>query len=231
MVVAGAGFAPFFFEKSFQFINQLTKGITQVGGNIVSGDTFAKSFSLGSIDVFGLLLFDVVLLALLIKVLLQNALRWWDLFTLCAISPLALTSWIFDRHSHLFRQWWSSIKRLGVVQLVYATFVLLIGVFLVGTRFVSPDNYFLRLLVIIGSLMRLANPPQFILSYTRGHDINDSFNNLKRRGKGIFDTLTLKNVTPYRFIKNHLANIKARELKIGELRQKHGRRFVDDLLK
>lgn len=231
VVVAISGFAPFLFEKSFQFINKLTKGITELGGNSLTGKTFAQSFSVGSIDVLGLLLFDVILLALMIKILLQNGKRWWDLFVLSAISPLALTSWIFNRHSHLFRQWWNNIKRLSLVQLVYALFVLFIGLFLLGTRFIAPDNYILKLIIILGSLLRLASPPQFILSYTRGEDINDMYDNTKRTGKKIVDTLTLRNIKPINLIKSKITQSKTHKLnRIADLRKKHGRRHVKDLL-
>jgi hypothetical protein len=227
VVVAVSGLAPFIFEKSFQFINQLTKGIVKMGGAELTGETFKSTFQLGSMDVFGLLLFDVVLIALLIKILLQNGKRWWDLFCLSATSPLALTAWVFDRHSHFFTQWWNSVKRLSLVQLVYATFILLIGLFIYGTRFIAVDNWIIKLLIILGGLYRLANPPQFVLSYTRGDDISDTINDYKKTAKGLKKTLDARNYHPVRILAKQIVAPKIK----SELRVKHGKRFVDDLIK
>ena len=131
----------------------------------------------------------------------------------------------------MFRQWWNNIKRLSLVQLVYALFVLFIGLFLLGTRFIAPDNYILKLIIILGSLLRLASPPQFILSYTRGEDINDMYDNTKRTGKKIVDTLTLRNIKPINLIKSKITQSKTNKLnRIADLRKKHGRRHVKDLL-
>src|SRR5690606_16057453 len=126
----------------------------------LSGETFADVFKIGTIDVLGLFLFDIVLIALLIPILLQNGRRWRDLMCLAAVSPFALASWIFDRHEHFFNQWWSNVKRLSLVQLVYALFILMLGLFIYATRFMSPDAWLIKILIISGGLFGLANPPQ-----------------------------------------------------------------------
>ncbi|WP_349774045.1 conjugal transfer protein TrbL family protein [Lederbergia lenta] len=231
LVVAGSGFSPFLFEKAFTIINQLTKGITSLGGAILSGNAFAEVFKVGSMDVLGLLVFDVVLIALLIPILMQNGKRWWDLFCLSAITPLALSAWMFNRHAHLFNQWWGSVKRLSLVQLVYATFILMLGLFIYGTRFIAPEAWLIKLLIIVGGLYRLANPPQFVKSYTRGAETIDSvYDDYKNTGKKVWDTVTLRNLRPANFIREKMFNSQhARKRATQDLRSKHGKRFVKGL--
>ncbi|AZV43699.1 hypothetical protein BAOM_3090 [Peribacillus asahii] len=229
LAVAATGFAPFLFEKSFELINKITKGITQVGGITLNGSSFANFVTVGEIDVLILLLFDVTLLSLLIPIFLQQGKRWWELFCLSAISPLALSAWVFDRHSHLFHQWWNHIKRLSMVQLVYGTFIVLLGVFIYGTRFISPEMFFVKLLVTIGALTSLSNPPQIVKAYSRGDgDIFSMYDSYKNTALGIYKTVTFKNFRPTQFIKNKQQEKLA---KITKLRKQHNRRFVDDLLK
>lgn len=230
LVIAGSGFAPFLFEKAFLLINQITKGITALGGRSLSGETFADVFKIGTIDVLGLFLFDIVLIALLIPILLQNGRRWWDLMCLAAVSPFALASWIFDRHEHFFNQWWSNVKRLSLVQLVYALFILMLGLFIYATRFMSPDAWLIKILIISGGLFRLANPPQFVTNYARGGDIESMYGDMKGSAKRVFDTITLKNIKSAQFIKKTFANHKESKAKsLLELRKKHGQRHVKGL--
>lgn len=227
LVVAGSGLAPFLFQQAFQYINKLTKGINQIGGVSLSGDSFANIVTDG-VDTLILLVFDVTLLGLLIPLFLRQGQRWWNLFLLSAVSPLALTSWIFDRHSHMFNQWWNTVKRLSVVQLVYATFILLIGVFIYGTRFISSEYWLIKGLVVLGGLFSLSNPPQIVKSYERGDgDVFDIYNGYKNTAKNVYDTITLRNLKPVKYLKGKNAE---RSKQIASLRKKHGRRFINDLL-
>ncbi|MDT0160300.1 hypothetical protein [Bacillus sp. AG4(2022)] len=229
IAIGAAGFAPYLFQKAFEMINKLTKGINQVGGAVLDGKTFANIVSVGDIDVLLLLLFDVTLLGLLIPILLQNGKRWWSLLCLSAISPLALTAWMFDRHSHMFDQWWNSIKRLSVVQLVYATFIVLMGVFIYGTRFLSADFFLIKLLIIIGALTSMLNPPQIVKAYSRGDgDINTMFTDTKNSAMSLYNTLTLKNFKPMQVMRKNKQN---KLTQTQKLRKENGRRFVGDLLK
>ncbi|PLR72288.1 hypothetical protein [Bacillus sp. UMB0728] len=229
IAIGVAGFAPYLFQKAFEMINKITKGITKVGGVVLNGDTFANIVSVGEWDVLLLLLFDVTLLGLLIPILLQNGRRWFDLLCLAAVTPLALTAWMFDRYSHMFDQWWNSIKRKSVIQLVYATFIVLMGVFIYGTRFISPDLFLIKLLITIGSLHALYSPPQIVRSYSRGDgDLTTMYSDYKNSAKGIYNTITLKNLKPLQVIKKNKQN---KLTQIQKLRKENGRRFVGDLLK
>ncbi|MGD6876801.1 hypothetical protein [Bacillus infantis] len=229
IAIGSAGFAPYLFQKAFEMINKITKGITKVGGVVLNGDTFANIVSVGEWDVLLLLLFDVTLLGLLIPILLQNGRRWFDLLTLAAVTPLALTAWMFDRHSHMFDQWWNNIKRKSVIQLVYATFIVLMGVFIYGTRFISPDLFLIKILITIGSLHALYSPPQIVKAYSRGDgDLTTMYSGFKNSALGVYNTVTLKNLKP---LQNFKKNKQNKLTQIQKLRKENGRRFVGDLLK
>lgn len=182
LAVAISGFTPFIFERGFELLNKLTKGITNLGSSIISSSTLGKeTLNLSLLDVVGLFAFDLALIGFLIPILIQNGRRWWDLFCLSAISPLALSSWVFKRHRHLFDKWLKSIKKLSVIQLVYAIFVVLLSTFLYATRMI--DNWFLKALVILGALYRMANPPQIIESYVgkeKDQEVKDVYRSLRK---------------------------------------------------
>ncbi|MCA1025699.1 hypothetical protein LCM23_06315 [Cytobacillus kochii] len=223
-----SGFAPFLFQQAFKLLNKITRGITGLGGNIFKQNNFSEIISLSGIDVLGMVLFDIVALGLIIPILLQGGRRWWDLFCLCVASPLALTAWIFDRHRHMFNIWFNSIKRLSMIQLVIATFIVLMGLFLYGARFIAADLWAIKILIILGALYRIANPPNFVKSYTRGEqDVVELFDSYKKTAQGVYNTVTLKNLKPLNFYRKQktLAATKT------ALRMKHGKRFVDNLIK
>lgn len=229
IAIGVTGFAPFLFEQAFKLINKLTKGITEIGGSVLDGKAFANLVTADSVDTVVLLLFDLTLLGLLVPIFLQQGRRWWNLFCLSAITPLALTSWIFDRHSHMFEQWWNSIKRISVIQLVYSVFIVLLGVFIYGTRFISPEYFLIKLVITIGALHSLANPPQIVKSYARGEgDIFDMYDGYKKTAVGVFNTITMRNLRPIQFLRQQKQNKLAT---ISKLRKENGRRYVDDLLR
>jgi hypothetical protein len=92
--------------------------------------------------------------------------------------------------------------------------------------------------------MRLSNPPRFVTQLTGDQtDIFDEYDKTKTTLKGLYDTITLKNLKPTNFIKNKLADSQNKKLrkKYGlrhvdlnqiekDLRKKHKRRYVSDLL-
>lgn len=222
-----AGFTPFLFQEGFKIINKLTRGIIQLGGNLFSDNNLRDIISLSFVDVLGMILFDIVAIGLLIPILLQAGRRFWDLFCLCAVSPLAYTAWIFDRHRHMHQIWWNNIKKLSVIQLVIAIFIVLMGIFLYGARFIT-GAWEIKVLIILGGLYRIANPPNFIKSYTRGEDdVVGMFDSYKKAFSGIYSTVMFKNFKPLNFYRSQ----KVLNLKKKELRSKHGVRFVDNLIK
>lgn len=223
-----AGFTPFLFQMGFKLINKLTRGIIGLGGNLFKNNKFNEAISLSGVDVLGMILLDVVALGLLIPIILQGGRRWWDLFCLCTVSPLAFTAWIFDRHRHLFDMWWRTVKRLSIIQLVIATFIVLMGIFLYGARFISADMWVVKILIILGALYRIANPPNFVKSYTKGEeDVVGMFDTYKKAYQGVYNTVAFKNFKPLNYYRSQKSLNKKRKV----LRAKHGKRFVDNLIK
>lgn len=179
IAVAVSGFAPFAFKTGFDFLNKLSHAITLIGGGMNGGNIngFISGETLGFFDTLIVILFDLTVIALLIPVCLQAGRRWWDLFCLAAITPLALSCYVFDRHQHYYRMWWNRIKTLSLVQVVYAVFILMMGIFIFATQSMQGGLYTLvvKLLIVAGGLFRLSNPPKFVTRMTGDKkDIFDS---------------------------------------------------------
>lgn len=235
IVVGATGFAPFLFEKGFELLNKLSTLITKMGGDMIKSKEFFANHALSGLDVSILFAFDVVLLAMLFPILLQNGRRWWDLLCLATLSPLAGVAWVFDRHRHYFNSWWNSVKRLSLIQIVYAIFILLLGVFIFSTRMIDTYSsaFFVKMLVSIGALHSMINPPRIVLALTQGdgRDVFDTYDSYKKSYKDIYNTLTLKNFRPANLIRDKVTQSNKRKEEVAKLRQKHGIRSVDHLLK
>jgi hypothetical protein len=231
IVASISGFMPFAFESSFNFLNKLTQAISKIG--IVNGGNasgFIYSETIGFFDTLIIALFDLSAIALLIPVCLQAGRRWFDIMCLACVSPIALTSWVFDRHKHYFSAWWSRVKALSLVQLVYAVFILLMGIFIFSTQSIQGGIFtlILKLLIVAGALWRLSNPPRFVSHLTGDKsDIFDSYDEGKSTFKDIYDTLTLKNFRPVKFMKKQSEQ---KQKKVQSLRKQYKRRYVGDLL-
>jgi len=213
-----AGITPFLFEKGFKLLNKLTIGITKIAGGVFDPNFLKGIANAGVVDALGLLAFDIALIIYTAPLIIQNARRWWDLFVLSCVSPFALTAFVFDRHRHLFDTWINAVKRKATVQLIYATFISLLGVFLFSTRLIAPEMWIIKLILIIGCLSRLGNPPNIVKSYLRGETLDKEFKNVYGN--------KLKSLNPIHIYKAQ----KTKNNKKEELRKKHGRRFVDDLM-
>lgn len=223
---ATAGFSPFLFQFTFSIINELSKAIIKLGGDTFNSDQFINMTQLGLSDVFIMLAFDIILIYVLIVILLQNGKRWWDLFCLSTTTPLALSAWVFDRYRYIFHKWFSKVKELAIVQLVYATFIMLMVGFITASRFIDSQYWLFKLLILLGALFRLANPPSIVKKYISHQDnVDDMFKNGNNTIKRIKNTLTFKNFTPLKYYREQ----KLEKIKIQQLRQKHGRRYIKNL--
>lgn len=164
IVIVAMGFMPVILEKSFTIVNKLASIITKLGYSQmhVSGGVIPSSVTSG-FDTFALLLFDVLLIGTLIPVFLQNARRYFDLFALSALSPLALSCWIFKDTRHYYTQWLAGIISICKVQLVYASFITLLGLLMFMTsNVVSGWGLLFKLLMLAGGLYRMSHPPRIV---------------------------------------------------------------------
>jgi len=220
---------PYIFEKGFKLLNRITRGIASLGGDLFKGDNFSNLLTLSGIDIIGMIVFDVVCIGLIIPVLINQGRRLWRIFLHVSISPILLSCWIFDRHRHHFNTWLENVKDLAFVQIVFATFILLMGLLLYTVRFLSADMWIFKILIIIGALHHLANPPSFVTRFDRTDrkseiGLFDSYKNLYSNVRRV---TSLKNVKGLRYY-NAQKQLRADKL---ALRSKHGKRFVDDLIK
>lgn len=225
------GFAPFLFEKGFSFINKLTQSVTMMGGELARGDYKLIQDSMSGLDLIIMFGFDITLIVMLFPILLQNGRRWWDLMCLAAVSPLAGAAYVFDRHRHYTYSWWNQVKKLSLIQLVYAVFILFLGVFIFGTRSMTGGwEMIFKMLIVAGGMWRMLNPPRIIQSMVSGEgkDVFDMYDDYKIGFKEIADTLTFKNFRPTKFLKGKK---EARNKQIKDLRKKHGVRDVSKFMK
>lgn len=235
LAIVGAGAAPFLFEKTFQLVNMVTSSITKIGSFGMKEETMIKSLDPGWYDWFNtlaLLAFDIMVLVLAVPILLQNGRRFFDLMCLSAVTPLALTAWVFDDYRHMFDKWWYNLKRLGMTPLIYAIYISLLGLFIFGTNNeVSGGGLILKMIIIIGGLSRMANPPSFVKNKVdNGPDVEDSLINTINNMKKAYDTVTLKNIRSLNLAKQTVKkNSQKKAADLLSLRRKHNKRSVKNL--
>lgn len=154
---------PFIVYNFFKLLNYLSDLIIGIGSHTMKNPIMD---SLTAFDVFVLLVFSVALIVIAIPTLLKNARRFFDILLLILVSPLALVGYIFEPYNHLYKQWWENLKRLSLVQTVYAFFLLIIGLLIYGLP--TPDDVWgalFKFLIVLGGFFRLMNPPQFVQKY------------------------------------------------------------------
>ncbi|MGG4438350.1 hypothetical protein AAXE64_27745 [Priestia megaterium] len=202
--VTVSGVAPFAFEQAFTFINMVTRAITKIGGLDVKlgATTNISAHTFTAFNTFALLAFDLVIIALMIPIIMQSGRRFFDLMVLSAITPLALSAWVFDDYRYLFDKWWESVKTLGFSPLVYAVFIALMGIFIFGTKnILTPGGMFLKSIIVIGGLARMANPPNFVKKHVdQGPNMEDSMVNTFNVFRDAYNTLTLKKLRTRRLV-------------------------------
>jgi hypothetical protein len=236
LAITASGFSPFLFTSAFQIINMVTKGIASLGQSEISRFELFSSYNehlplafalpTTALDTFLLLAFDAIVVALLIPIVLQTGRRFWDLLCLSSMSPLALTAWVFDDYKHYTRIWWKNVKQLSMTQVVYASFICIMGIFMYSTRGMTEGaGLLLKLVTIIGGLHRIANPPQFVKErMDQGQNIFGMYGSMKKSALGVWDTLTFKPTRTF------LSNKQEEKLSAtAKLRKKHGQRFVKGL--
>lgn len=203
LVVPTIGFAPFLFEKGFDLLNKFTEAILKIGSAGMTSVEMADFMVLNGFNTGVLIVFDLAILALCIPIFFQNGRRWFDILTLTILTPLSLTAWIFDNYRHLHQKWWSSLKKLSLTQLVYAVYIVILTLFILGTSQIQNGEALLvKMLIISGGLWRMLNPPHFVLSMVdEGKDVFEMFGNFKKTFMTAKDTITLKKVKPFQILK------------------------------
>jgi hypothetical protein len=188
-----SGSSPFLFKTGFSALNKLCHWVNDLTNNM-SNLEFINHHTMGFFD--GLMLggFDLVSIALLIPILLKTGKRWFDLLCLSAITPLAMTAYVFDETKHLFNKWFNAIIIRGQTQVVYAFFLFIMSVFIFGTVGLGVHSVYdilMRLLILVGGLMTLANPPEYVTRLTDNvQPIKDFGKDIKQSAINTYHTLT-----------------------------------------
>lgn len=169
---------PYIFQKAFIGLNWVSEQLIKMGADTMNALPFQADISI--FDVVVLAAFDLVLIGTIIPVLWQNGRRFFDLLVLAVTTPLALTAWIFDPYKHLHKQWWETLKHLSLVQVYYALFLLVLGLFMFGIPTpLTVSGLITKLLVVIGGFARMTNPPRLIAQHL---DRGDGFDEVTKKG-------------------------------------------------
>ena len=217
VALLGAGLGPVLFVKAFTVINWLSSTIGSIGFTTMKATTLSGAENLVWLDVLGLFVFDLAMIGYLFPVLLQNGRRFFDLICLNILTPFALSAWVFDRHRNLFNQWWNGIKSLSFVQVIHSLFICLLGVLIFATpNTFTGGAFFFKLILIIGGLWRMGNPPRILQHYNS--DYGGSVMNIF---KGAKNAITLRNHIPFGKMKNTVSKKKS----LIEKRLASGKRY------
>lgn len=171
IMVAICGFAPFGFIKAIEAMNGITRFIFNIGTNLLeSTASYSNQWALISFgDIFetiGFLLFIILYVALLIPMMLYHGQRWFSMIALGILTPFAMLGYVFDSFESLHTSWWTSLKGLFLVQIVYSIFVTILSILMFAVPFpATMEGMFAKLLVILGGLYMLAVPPPFVKKF------------------------------------------------------------------
>lgn len=181
---------PFLFSQGVKWLNKLTHIVLniskdEIGSNALTGVITTAGLVFEPINILMMLVFAIMFLVLCIPMTFFHAKRWFDLLVAGTLTPFAMSCYLFQNTEHYYRMWLQLIKSSALKQLVYAGFVMILGLLMFATP--NPTTFsgiLTKLLIMLGGLYRLAFPPSFIKNMSSGVDnttIASMYRNLKRR--------------------------------------------------
>lgn len=177
-IVAGLStITPTLLYYFYKILNFLSDSIMSASTSYIKNPITPK---LPWIDLIILTIFGVIMIGQTIPLLLKNGKRFFNILILGLIAPLAGVAWIFDSHRHLFNQWWENLWQLSLIQIIYAFYLLVIGLFLYGIP--TPNDFHgfaIKMLIAIGGFMSLIDPPQFVNRRLWEGDLSNVYKNSK----------------------------------------------------
>jgi hypothetical protein len=185
VALAVTGFAPFIFVEGAKLLNKASDLILNMGTSkmyeLSTYNSYRVTSMASAMDTIALILFDGLFIYLCFPIILYHGRRWFDLIALGVMTPLAMTSWLFNGLSRFHAMWWSSLKALSLVQLMYAVFITLLALIMFAIPFPTTwAGMMTKLLVILGGLYRMAYPPHFVRAMTdRGDSVWTMANNTR----------------------------------------------------
>lgn len=161
LVSCGITAVPWVTYESFKGLNFISEILINMGKDDIKSISLTEAVK--PFDVLILLIFNILLILSAIPILWQNGRRFFDILVLTAISPFALSAWVFNSYKSYFNQWWNNLKHLSLVQVYYALYLLILGWFIYGVP--TPSSLvglLTKMLIVIGAFSRMQNPPTII---------------------------------------------------------------------
>jgi hypothetical protein len=108
-------------------------------------------------------LFMIAFLYFICHALFKVGVRWFDLLMNMVSSPFAWASYVTNGTSKHLSNWMTGTGKLILINIVYAFYVTVISVIVMAPGPVeSFGGWVARMLLLVGGLYRLANPPSWI---------------------------------------------------------------------
>lgn len=171
-MIGVCGFAPLGFVKAVEAMNWITNMIFNLGTNLLNRSVPYRD-ELWQLDLYGdifeaagFLLFLILYIALLVPLMLHHGRRWFSMLSLGVLTPFAMLGYVFDSLKGLHDSWWTTLKGLFLVQIVYSVFVTILALMMFAVPFPNTlEGIFGKLLVVLGGLYTLAVPPTFVKKF------------------------------------------------------------------
>lgn len=143
----------------------LYMGETYFNGSSDLGSLLRDFSASGVGNFFASILFMIVFLYFIVHALFKVGIRWFDLLMNMVGSPFAWASYVTNGTAKHLASWMAGTGKLILINLVYAFYVSVISVVIMGPGPVeSFGGWVARMLLLVGGLYRLANPPAWIQS-------------------------------------------------------------------
>lgn len=182
IMIAVCGFAPIGFVKAVEMMNEITTIIFKLGTGMLESSMPNSSLweiaLFGDvIETFGFILFILLYIALLIPMVLNHGRRWFSMISLGILTPFAMLGYVFESFKNFHQTWWTNLKGLFLVQIIYAVFATILSLVMFALPFpATVEGVFAKLLVILGGLYTLAIPPPFVKRFfDKGPEPNRSY--------------------------------------------------------
>lgn len=121
---------------------------------------FSKS---GGVNFIASVLFLIAFFYFIVQAMFKVGIRWFDLLMNVVASPFAWASYITNGTASHLASWFGKTGKLILINLVYAFYVIVISVLVIAPGAIeSFGGWVGRMLLMIGGLYRLANPPAWI---------------------------------------------------------------------
>lgn len=163
-----------------------TLGETYFKGSNDLGAMLRDFSASGTGNFFASILFMITFFYFIAHALFKVGIRWFDLLMNMVASPFAWASYVTNGTAKYLANWMSSTGKLILINVVYAFYVTVISTIVLAPGPVeSFGGWVARMLLLVGGLYRLANPPSWIQNM-------DAQGTLIPTLKKVFDTVTFR---------------------------------------